>query len=168
MEFVIDVESDGPCPGIQSMISFAIVDVNDFTNNFKGLMKPMTMRWEPSALAISSITREDHLKYPDPNQTMSEFKAWIEGQSKERHTLWSDNIAYDWMWIHYYQWYFLGESYFGWSGRRIGDVYSGHMGSIKNHSGWKKWRKTKHTHDPLDDAIGNAEALLHLKERMKK
>jgi hypothetical protein len=27
---------------------------------------------------------------------------------------------------------------------------------------FKHLRKTKHTHDPLDDARGNAEAMLHL------
>ena len=30
---------------------------------------------------------------------------------------------------------------------------------------WKrKLRKTKHTHNPVDDAMGNAEALLAMKE----
>lgn len=31
--------------------------------------------------------------------------------------------------------------------------------------GWKKMRKTKHTHDPLDDAMGMAEAILEIKKR---
>jgi hypothetical protein len=29
---------------------------------------------------------------------------------------------------------------------------------------WKKFRITKHTHNPVDDAVGNAEALLKFKE----
>jgi hypothetical protein len=31
---------------------------------------------------------------------------------------------------------------------------------------FKHLRKTRHTHNPVDDAIGNAEALLHMKEAM--
>jgi hypothetical protein len=32
---------------------------------------------------------------------------------------------------------------------------------------WKKlYRKTKHTHNPVDDAIGNAEALLAFKNKL--
>ena len=32
----------------------------------------------------------------------------------------------------------------------------------KDHTSWKKFRKTKHTHNPVDDAKGNAEALKHI------
>lgn len=31
---------------------------------------------------------------------------------------------------------------------------------------FKHLRKTRHTHNPVDDAMGNAEALLHMKEAM--
>jgi hypothetical protein len=31
---------------------------------------------------------------------------------------------------------------------------------------FKHLRKTKHTHHPVDDAKGNAEALLHMKESL--
>ena len=46
-------------------------------------------------------------------------------------------------------------------------VFRSAVGLIKhtfnNPSKWKKHRKTKHNHNPLNDAIGNAEALLYLK-----
>jgi len=29
---------------------------------------------------------------------------------------------------------------------------------------WKHLRKTKHTHNPVDDAMGNAEALLEMQK----
>jgi hypothetical protein len=32
---------------------------------------------------------------------------------------------------------------------------------------FKHLRKTQHTHNPVDDAIGNAEALLHMKAAME-
>ena len=29
---------------------------------------------------------------------------------------------------------------------------------------WKQWRKTKHDHNPVNDAMGNAEVLLKLRD----
>ena len=70
----------------------------------------------------------------------------------------SDNPAFDWQWINYHFCHFLGYNPFGWSARRIGDYYAGLTGNFRNATKWKKLRITKHTHNPVDDAMGNAEA----------
>ncbi|MFL5729533.1 MAG: hypothetical protein ACJ75J_08630 [Cytophagaceae bacterium] len=74
------------------------------------------------------------------------------------------NPAFDWQWINYYFHFYLGANPFGFSARRIGDMYAGMMKDLSKGSEWKKFRKTKHTHNPVDDAKGNAEALLTMKE----
>src|SRR5690348_1494989 len=49
---------------------------------------------------------------------------------------------------------------FGFSGRRIGDLYCGMKMDTRLNQEWKKkYRKTSHDHNPVNDAIGNAEAL---------
>jgi hypothetical protein len=53
---------------------------------------------------------------------------------------------------------------FGFSARRIGDLYAGMEKDFFGGSRWKKFRKTAHTHHPVDDALGNAEALLEIRE----
>lgn len=158
--FVVDVESDGPAPGIYSMISFGIVKLEDLSVRFKGLTRPISDNWVPGALAVSNITREQHEAYPDPRESIRALIEFIEANKGERRPIfWSDNPAYDFQWINYYTIKYHGSNPFGHSGRRIGDVYSGLVMNLRKQSEWKKLRKTRHTHDPLDDALGNAEAL---------
>ena len=70
----------------------------------------------------------------------------------------SDNPAYDWQFINYYFPLHLGRNPFGHSARRIGDFYAGLVGDWYAASKWKALRITKHTHHPVDDAMGNVEA----------
>ena len=62
--FIVDVETDGPAPGLYSMVSFAAVKVDeDLKTTFFGKTKPISEKWIPDALAISNISREEHLLY---------------------------------------------------------------------------------------------------------
>lgn len=157
----VDVEADGQIPHKYSMVSFGAVVVNKgLTETFYGETRPISDLWVPEALAVSGKTREQHLAMDDPKETMLKFKAWLESVSKGRPIFISDNLAFDWQWINYYFHTYVGDNPFGFSGRRIGDIYSGMKRNIRKGSEWKKLRKTKHTHHPVDDAKGNAEALL--------
>ena len=90
--------------------------------------------------------------------TFYHFEKWLE-QFKGRKVFVSDNPAYDWQGINYGFLHQLGRNPFGHSARRVGDFYAGLKGNWRNTSGWKNLRKTPHTHNPVDDARGNAEAL---------
>ena len=160
--FVVDVESDGPAPGseLYSMISFGIVLVDDPEVSFKGLCAPISEKWVPQALAISGISREKHLTYPEPGIVMTEFLNWIVKTNHSGKPVFvSDNPAFDWQFINWYSHRYLGKNPFGHSARRIGDIYAGLCGDASQSSGFKNFRITKHTHDPVQDAKGNAEAL---------
>lgn len=156
---VVDVESDGPSPGHYSMVSFGAVVVDRaLATTFKGEVRPVSDRWLPEALAVSGVTREEHLGYPEPAGVMAEFAEWVVASSKGRPVFCSDNVAFDWMFVNWYFYETIGHNPFGWSGRRIGDLY---CGMVKDgYAGWKHLRRTPHTHDPVDDAKGNAEAIL--------
>ena len=160
----VDVESDGPLQGINSMVCFGAVLVDNegkLDKTFYGKTLPLTTEYDPEALAISGFTREEHLEFPYPKETMEKFAEWIKevaGDSKV--TLISDNNGYDAAWINWYFHNYLGYNPFGWSSRRIGDMWCGFKDDL--YYKWKKHRKTKHTHNPVDDAKGNAEAFLEL------
>ena len=160
---VVDVETDGPVISANSMICFgAVILDNKLDKTFYGQCKPeQNSTFIPDALAVSGFSREETLTFSDPVSTMREFKEWIELNNRSgRPTLISDNNGYDASWINYYFHHYIGENPFGWTSRRIGGLFGGHM---KNpHYRWKKHRKTKHTHNPVDDCLGNAEALLWL------
>lgn len=99
---IVDVEADGPCPGLYSMVSFGAVVLKDTSKTFYGTLKPISENYIPEALAVSNVSREDHLQFDDPKETMIKFSSWIEQNSSGRATFVSDNPAFDWQFINYY------------------------------------------------------------------
>ena len=161
--FIVDVESDGGLLGTHSMVCFGVVKFTpELDTTFYGQTRPISDIYEENALAVSGFSREEHLKFDDPAIVMLEFEAWLKANSKNRPILISDNNGYDASWINWYFLTYLGKNPFGWSSRRIGDLYCGMQ--MDMWAAWKKLRKTKHSHHPVDDAMGNAEALLKMKE----
>lgn len=160
---VVDVESDGPIIGVHSIVCFGAVLVKEgLETTFYGECKPLTEYYEPKALAVSGISREKHLTFPSPEETFKAFNEWLKSNNITNPVLISDNNGYDASWINYYFHRFLGKNPFGWSSRRIGDMYAGFMNNPKYQ--WKKHRTVVHDHNPVNDAKGNAGALLHLKK----
>jgi hypothetical protein len=161
--FVVDVEADGPIPGKYSMVSLGAVVVEpSLDRTFHGRLRPISERWLPEALAVSGATREEHLGFDEPAEVMERLESWVLENSRGRPVFFSDNLAFDWQFVNWYFHTFLGRNPFGWSGRRIGDLY---CGMVKDaHAPWKHLRKTPHDHHPVNDARGNAEALLALIE----
>ncbi len=159
---VVDVEADGEIPYKYSMVCFGAVIVEPtLTKTFYGKTKPTSDIWIKDALAISGFTRKQHMKFDDPRTVMENFTKWIQENSIGKPIFISDNPAFDWQWINYYFHTFIGKNPFGFSARRIGDLYCGMKMDTGLNQEWKrKLRKTKHDHNPVNDAIGNAEALL--------
>ena len=165
MSFIVtDVESDGQNYRKNSMVCFGAVLVEPtLTKTFYGKIKPISDLWVPEALAISGFSREEHLTFDDPYKVMKEFADWIKLVSTDKPILISDNNGYDAAWINlYFQEFNDGVNPFGWSSRRIGDLYCGMK--MDSRATWKHLRKTRHTHNPVDDAMGNAEAILEMQK----
>jgi DNA polymerase III epsilon subunit-like protein len=156
---VVDVEADGPVPPEFSMICFGAVVVTDrLDQTFYGEVAPISERTNLAAAAISGISRARHELFEKPEIVMPRFADWVAANTKGRPIFVSDNPAFDWQWINYYFHKFCGGNPFGYSARRIGDLY---CGMEKNaYAQWKHLRKTRHDHNPVNDAKGNAEALL--------
>jgi DNA polymerase III epsilon subunit-like protein len=159
--FVVDVEADGAAPGLASMVSIGIVRVDDaLDTTFYGQTRPIVDTWNPEALAVSAFTREQHLQFDDPREVMERLVKWLAEASNGRPVLISDNPAFDFAYANYYLHRFVGSNPFGHSARRIGDFFAGLERDFYAASRWKSKRKTAHTHHPVDDARGNAEALI--------
>lgn len=160
--FVVDVESDGQIIGKHSLVCFGVVKLTpELDTTFYRQIKPISDLFVPEALAVSGFSREEHLMFDDPNSAMYDFADWLMRNSVGKPVLVSDNNGYDASWINYYfHVYNNGKNPFGWSSRRIGDMFCGAEHDL--YYRWKQHRKTKNTHNPVDDAKGNAEALLYL------
>jgi DNA polymerase III epsilon subunit-like protein len=162
---MVDIESDGPIPGDYSMICFGAIIVDDQLNKtFYGKIKPVSEKWIPDALAVSGFTREETLKFDDAKSVMLEFDKWIKKNSKDKPMFISDNNGFDWQFINWYFHHFIGRNPFGFSSTNLSSLYKGLVKDTKKN--FKYLRKTAHTHNPIDDAKGNAEALLIMKEKM--
>ena len=107
---VIDVEFDGPIPGVNSMISIGAIAINkqgDELGEFEVNLLPMetakideaTMNWfnneAPEAL---KYCRKNALK---PDQAMTKFGDWLINLPSPR-IMAAHPGPTDYMWIHYY------------------------------------------------------------------
>lgn len=142
MNTLIIVDCEAPfgvgSPSVGDMTEFGAVDFNAFQNGH-----------------ILTFHGKDHTK-----ETFDQFFNWlIMRKNGGKLTFVSDNPAYDFQWINFYFWKYYGQNPFGHSARRIGDFYAGMTKNWKNASRWKHLRITPHDHNPVNDALGNAEAL---------
>ncbi|OQX04701.1 MAG: exonuclease [Thiothrix lacustris] len=163
MTFImVDIEADGPIPGDYSMVSFGAVIVEpDLQRTFYGQLKPISERWIPQALAISGHSREETLTFDEPAVVMQRFADWLKREVKGRPHFIADNNGFDWSFINWYFHHFLGDNPFGYSSTNLGSLYKGVVKDTFQH--FKHLRKTQHDHHPVNDAKGNAEALLAIK-----
>lgn len=159
-----DTEASGPIPGYYDMISVGLVVIEPSLNRtFYGEFAPLHDNYVQAAYDSIGWTRERHLACPPAEETTHLLFDFLKGlDGGKRVALVSDNPAFDFMMMSWYLHYFIGECPLGWSGRRIADFAAGLKRNWFATQDWKRLRKTKHTHNALDDAMGNAEAVLAL------
>lgn len=163
-----DVEANGPFPGVDTGYSMyelgAVVVEPGLTRTFFGQLRPISPNFDREALHAVGRTHAQTLEYPSPIITMRNFDRWLceVAQGQEIRFV-SDNNGYDWQFVNYYSWYFLKHNRFGHTSWNMGNLARGAARDLR--FDWKQLRRTPHTHHPVDDARGNAEALLAIGER---
>lgn len=163
--FMVDVEADGPIPGDYSMICFGAVLVTPgLQQTFYGQLRPISEQWIPAALAVSGFSRDETLQFPAAADVMGQFAEWLAATSQGQPMFVSDNNGFDWQFVNWYFHHFVGKNPFGHSSTNLGSLYKGMQKDC--FVNFKHLRKTKHTHHPVDDAKGNAEALLTMQETL--
>jgi hypothetical protein len=162
---MVDIESDGPIPGDYSMVCLGAVIVEPgLERSFFGQLKPVGVKWNEEALELCGLSREATLQFDDPKVVMTRFDGWLQQNCAGRPMFISDNNGFDWQFVNYYFHHFLGKNPFGHSSTNLGSLYKGMVKDT--HQNFKHLRQTRHTHHPVEDALGNAEALLHMKDEM--
>jgi hypothetical protein len=144
----------------------AVVVKPELTDTFYSTLKPIGICHDLECLKVVGYSHEDTLKFTDAEETMKAFESWILKMmyihKDNRVYFISDNNGFDWQFINYYFHRFLGYNPFGYSSTNLGSLYKGFVGDTFQN--FKHLRITEHTHNPVDDARGNAEALLKIKE----
>lgn len=179
--FLVDVESTGPSPARSWMTEFGVVDFEtrawfhghiwDFKPTPGIPALPIATDRNPGYTAFAEgIEEYNGVRVNAPKSQGGNdwwvFKAltyWIASVGGlTRPVFVSDNPGWDFMWMADGFDRHQMENPFGHSSRRIGDFAAGLAGKWNQQTKWKSLRETRHTHNPVDDAMGNAEALAKL------
>ena len=179
----IDVEADGPVPIVNSMTSIGLCVAGTFdgaryerrdpaAETFYRELKPISAEWVPEALAVGGFTRE-HLEEhgADPATAIPEAVAWIaQVTGAMRPVLVAYPLAFDAAYWHAYAVRFNGGADpFGHS--RHLDMKTMYQAKARSLIGESTKRsmpahllesRFEHTHNALDDAMGQAELFSNL------
>lgn len=164
--FSVDIEANGPIPGDFSMIEIGAVKIErGLEKTFYTNVHPLNTNVDLSALESIGKTFMETMEFETPPvMAMENFAEWIKENTEPdtRPMLLSDNNGFDWSFINWYFIHFLGvgRNPFGYTSRNISDIYRGLVKNVKK--SFKKLRDTSHTHNPVDDAMGNAEAVIKM------
>ena len=158
----VDVEARGTSPVNGTMTEFGAVH-GTTKETFHGRLYEGTPDPENPAIPLigEMIDTDEEVAF--------QFSLWLKKVCKnDRPVFVSDNVAYDWQWI-------AGmfdkaglPNPFGHSGRRISDFWAGLMHNFGETQSWKRFRKTPHDHNPVNDAMGNVEAFEEIKRIAKE
>ena len=181
----IDVEADGPVPIVNSMTSIGICVAGTFdgeryerrdpaAETFYRELKPISHEWDPKALAVGGFTRE-HLEVDgaDPAVAIPEAVAWIERVSVGLHpVLVAYPLTFDAAYWHAYAVRFNGGADpFGHSRHLdMKTIYQTKARSLIGDSTRRSMprhlleSRFEHTHNALDDAMGQADLFSNLFE----
>jgi hypothetical protein len=175
--FSADVETDGPIPGPYSILSFALVYAGRFDGThferpqnlgltFYRELKPISESFEPEALLVNGLDREQLLKTGEaPSRVMSDASEWIRSiAGSNKPVLVAYPLSFDWSWLY---WYFVrfsdAGSPFGYSpcfDIKTAVAVKAHL-QIANagRAQLPQWLSSdrKHSHNALDDAKEQAE-----------
>lgn len=174
-----DIESNGPSPGHHSMLSFGSVAftsdktiISTFTRNLELLQgageHPQTMAWWRTQ---QDAWRACRMNPTPPGRAMNDYVTWLR-QLGGRPVFVAHPVAFDYAFISWYLWQFVGNDPFERRALDISSYASAVLGrpvtECKRENMPKHWfdRDFVHNHQALDDAMGYAKLTCNLlKER---
>ena len=176
----IDVESDGPIPGPNSMLSIGAAifkgldsrdPVSTFSENLDFLPGATPDRrtkeefWDKNPEAWAACRKDAR----DPVGVMTQFVSWVKRICDgKRPACVGYPVTYDFMFVYWYCVNFAGESPFGFQGLDMKTLAAEKLGlpfhRVSKRRMPKHWFKgcVKHTHIAVDDAIGQGTLFVNM------
>ncbi len=160
-----DVETDGPCPGLNSMLSFAsaayLADktlIGTFSANLEMLPgasgHPDTMKWWETQKEAWAACRQN---LQSPEQAMQDYVVWLKGLPGKPVFV-GYPVVFDYMFVQWYLHKFAGFSPFSFSALDIKTyamalLKKDYSDTVKSVMPERWFDGLPHTHLALDDAI---------------
>ena len=171
-----DIETDGPIPGANSMLSFASIAYDDggrelgsFAANLEILPEATpdarTMEWWRTQPEAWAACRQNPRT---PAAAMADYDRWLQSL-RGRPVFVAYPLLFDMMFIYWYQIRFIGKSPFGHSGIDIKTLAYAALGQRAYRDATKRnmpaewFGKTPHSHVALDDARGQGELFFNIR-----
>ncbi len=183
--FSVDIEADGPIPPTYSMLSFAAVafeykdnEINIIGDKSYNLIRLFAAKQHPNTMKFWARFPEAYAKtrkyMVSPIWAMPDFAQWVEKISGEKKAIFIGYPAtYDFKWMDYYFYTFVGKNPFGFSALDMKSYASAilehhNFSSTSKASMPKKWFKEglPHTHVALDDALEQAHLFCSMKRQI--
>jgi DNA polymerase III alpha subunit (gram-positive type) len=172
----VDVEANGPLPGVHSMLSLGAValmrdgsTLGEFTRNLEelpdGTEHPATVAWW--ATQSPEVWEAHRTDLVSPECAMTEFVAWVKSFAGYPVFV-AMPAGYDWAFVYWYMMRFVGETPFGWN---VIDMRTYMMAMRKTDYSKtnkqympKRWFNPAmpHTHIALDDAREQAHIFINM------
>lgn len=158
----VDCEARGASPVNGTMTEFGAVHYTSRAT-FHGRLEEAFP--DPANPAVPLLTGK---RIATDAELAGKLAAWLrEHLGSTQPVFVSDNPAYDWQWISGMFDRAGMDNPFGHSGRRISDFWAGAQGNWSDTRSWKRFRQTRHDHNPVNDAMGNVEAFARILEIME-
>lgn len=167
----VDVEASGPFAPTYSMLSIGACVVGAAEESYYAELTPISKQVIAEALKVVGKTLEHFTKSGrEPKSVMAEFDEWVNSVSGGRTPVFVGfNAAFDWAFVNWYFYTYLGKTPFGMAPLDIKAYFMGLKGVD-----WEGTRSsripemfkgpTAQTHNALDDARSQAqmfEKMLH-------
>jgi ribonuclease T len=179
----VDTETSGPAPGVASLISIGAAVVGRPDQTFYVELRPVPgMGWSEGAEAVHGLSREHLAAHGlDPHEAMTGFANWIAALpsvAAGARPIFLEFNTFDWAFVLDYFWRFYGSCPFGISGFDTKSAYFGltYPGTstfgetVKSviYARNGQLSTTPHSHNALDDALGQAELMAAMLEQAKR
>lgn len=176
----VDIETDGPIPGDNSMLSFgaALFDKNGqlqstFGANLDTLPNASpnkdTMEWWSQNKKAYEATRKN---IQNPKEAMEKFVSWVEKQNAKPVFV-GYPAGFDFLFMYWYMIHFVGRSPFSFSALDIKTYVMAllkidYRESTKRNMPKRWFPEEKHTHIALEDAIEQGKLFMNILQESLK
>jgi DNA polymerase III epsilon subunit-like protein len=164
----VDVETAGPIPGDYSMLSIGACTIFKPQQTFYIELQPINTNATEEASSVHKLAFERLMEEgAEPREALTRFEDWLKIQTplNQRPLLVAFNAPFDWMFVNYYFFHFLGHNPFGHTAIDIKAFYMGLSGREWARTSWRyihpkfKTERSEYnlTHHALQDALDQAD-----------
>jgi ribonuclease T len=170
----VDIETAGPIPGDYSLLSIGACTIYEPQQTFYIELKPINQHLTQEAASIHKLSLERlKIEGTTPRKALTCFEEWLKDQAlpNQQPIFVAFNAAFDWMFINYYFFHYLGHNPFGHAAIDIKAFYMGLAGIPWSQTSWRyispKYVTSQHlTHHALQDALDIFKKMLDESRRM--